>query len=481
MRRDHGFTLIETLTAAFILVVGVLSTLTLFTGANKTSQVTRQREAATSLARELTEASRSIPYQSLGASNLNGLLQSMPGLQDSAVGGQYTILRRGTAYTVATSVCTMDDSKDGGGSRPSGLNFCPQSVAANTPASNGQPDKNPEDYKRVTVTVSWTRNGSTRKVVQSDVINNPGSATGPAVRSLFVDAWAAPYEITDPAVASLAIKMSTSSKPTVINWTVDGTSQANAPTATDATGLIWQTTWNITGLDDGAYLIGGEAFNQYGISGPGRTETVTLNRSLPRAVARVAGGRNNFGQVEMEWAANTERDIVGYEVERTDAAGTATGQSVCSLASQGNGTYCVDPNPPGSDPIYYHVRAYDKTPSTGVSRPGPWSAVLRVDKNDTAPYALTGLMSSTAGGVVTLKWNRPSPVDDPDTGDSIAFWRIYRDGISLANRYDRWYDNRSAITWQDSKLGGAIHSYYITAVDTHYKESLMVGPVLGGP
>ena len=29
--------------------------------------------------------------------------------------------------------------------------------------------------------------------------------------------------------------------------------------------------------------------------------------------------------------------------------------------------------------------------------------------------------------------------------------------------------------------GGAIHSYYITAVDTHYKESLMVGPVLGGP
>jgi type II secretory pathway pseudopilin PulG len=469
-RGERGFTLIETLMAGVVLMIGVMATLALINRANATTTTTRDREAATSLARELIEASRAIPYESLSSVTINTYLQDDPGLEDIPAGGAYQIKRRGVVYTVTDSVCVMDDSKDGGGSRPSGLNFCTASAPA------GTADKNPEDYKIVTTGVSWTLNGYTRSVSQTGVVNNPGSATGPSVKSLFVDGIPAPYEITsDPA--SLTIKMTTSSKPTVVSWTLDGSAQPNAPTASDATGLVWQTTWNIhpsggTALDDGPYLIGAEAFNRYGVSGPGRSETVTLNRFMPRAPSHVAGGRTSWGTVEIEWDANTERDIIGYDVRRSD------GTVVCPLTTQQLKTFCTDSAPPAGSSLTYYVRAYDKTPGTGAPRSGTDSDPLVVTDTNNPPNAPAIVSVSTTGGVTTIVWNKPSP-PDPDAGDGVAFYRIYRDGTAITNRYERWYDNSSNVTWQDTQTDGAAHTYYITAVDTHYAESPLVGPVSG--
>ena len=80
---------------------------------------------------------------------------------------------------------------------------------------------------------------------------------------------------------------------------------------------------------------------------------------------------------------------------------------------------------------------------------------------------------------MTLTIQRPTP-EDPDAGDSIAFFRIYRDGTQVKDRYDRWYGGGASTTWQDIHTGGTAHTYYVTAVDTHYGESAMVGPVSGG-
>ena len=480
-RREGGFTLIEVLVAALVLLIGVAATLGLFVRANRATTGDRQREGANSLARDVTEAARSIPFETLvGTNALVTRLKQMPGLQDSGAGaGVYTVLRRGTSYTVTPAVCTMDDPKDGGGTRPSGVTFC----ADSTPA--GTADKNPEDYRRVTVVVSWKDHNLTRSVTQSEIINNPGSAAGPAVRSLVPQGWAAPYEVTSD-VDKVTVQVGTSSKPAAITWSVDGTTQLTAPTqvAGDLTGLLWQFDWNVKGLDDGPYLISAQAFNANGLAGPGRTETVTLNRFLPAKPTGLAGGRNNFGQVELEWNANTERDIIGYEVELTDSAGTQTGQTVCGYAQVKLDTSCVDNAPPITDPIYYHVRAYDRTPGTGTPRPGPWSTPLKVVKTNLPPFPPTSLTATTtnagtSAAVVTLKWSRPSP-QDPDNGDSVAFYRIYRDGIALANRYDRSYDLTSNPTWKDTSTGGSLHTYFVTAVDTHYAESVVVGPVTGG-
>jgi len=463
LRDSEGFTLIEVLVAAFVLVVGVLATLTLITGANRATAATQSREAGVNLARELVEAARGITYDKLSDTSIDTQLQSVPGLQDTALGGIYQIRRRGVDYTVDASVCIMDDAKDGGGSRPSGLSFCSDSGPA------GTADKNPEDYKRVTITLTWKRGGVTRTATQTGLVNNPGSATGPAVRSIIVVGTPAPYEITSTN-ATVPLQLTTSSKPTTINWSVDGSVQPTAPAQSGTTGLIWTTDWNVSTIEDGPYLISGEAFNQYGVSGATRTETVTLNRYFAKAPSRVAGGRTKFGTVEIEWAANTERDIVGYQVVRT-----TDNTIVCPLATQKLDTLCTDTSPLAGDPLQYKVIAYDKAPVTGVARAGGETA-LTVTTGNTPPNPPIITSATTSGGVVTLKWKRPNP-EDADPGDGVAYYRVYRDGILLSNRYDRWYDNSNNVTWTDTSTGGLPHLYWVTSVDKSYLESAFAAAV----
>ena len=180
-------------------------------------------------------------------------------------------------------------------------------------------------------------------------------------------------------------------------------------------------------------------------------------------------GRTSWGTVEIEWDANTERDIIGYDVRRSD------GTVVCPLATQQLKTFCTDTSPPAG-PLSYWVRAYDKTPGTGVPRAGADSDRLDVAVDNNAPFSPIITAYSRSGDVTTIKWLKATPIADID-GDPIAFYRIYRDGTAITNRYERWYDSSSSITWQDTQTGGTTHTYYITAVDSHYAESPMVGPV----
>jgi fibronectin type 3 domain-containing protein len=226
-----------------------------------------------------------------------------------------------------------------------------------------------------------------------------------------------------------------------------------------------------SGVLDGDYVVSAEAFNQYGLSGPSRQETITLNRRQPFKPRQVTGGRTNFGTVEIEWTANSERDIIGYEVYRADSS-----TPVCPLATQKLDTLCVDTNPPATSPLQYTVYAYDKD-SSGAPRRGDPSDPLVVTNTDQPPYAPTNLTASRAAdGTVTLTWKRPSP-EDPDTGDGVAFYRIYRDGKALTDRYDRWFSNSGTVTWQDTATAGTTHTYWVTSVDQHYAESPYLGPV----
>jgi hypothetical protein len=78
-----------------------------------------------------------------------------------------------------------------------------------------------------------------------------------------------------------------------------------------------------------------------------------------------------------------------------------------------------------------------------------------------------------ADGSVKLSWVRPVP-DDPDFGDKIAFYRIYRDGTSYDSRYDVWVDSGLSVQFIDGNTGGTSHQYWVTAVDTNYAESTAV-------
>ena len=146
-RDDRGFTLVEVMVTMLILVIGISGSIALIDGANARTLMTKEREAANALNREVIEAARSVPYAKLAGSAISEV---------QAIKGSRTARRRPPrgrwsgrkqTYTVTMSVCSVDDGQDGFGDK-TGAGFC----------SNGaRADRNPDDYKRVTVTVTWTR------------------------------------------------------------------------------------------------------------------------------------------------------------------------------------------------------------------------------------------------------------------------------------------------------------------------------------
>jgi hypothetical protein len=381
----------------------------------------------------------------------------------------------------------MDEGRDGGGDH-SGGGFCADSVAPNTPRQGGGPaDRNPEDYKRVTVTVAWSERNRTYQQSQTAIVNNPGSIAGPAIRTLTLlgnTASPVPHIVDDAGdglpswnlgpAQQVTVHFTTSLKPASTNWLLDGAIQTPAPGPYDGTGKAFAITWNYSALVDGTYVIGAEAYDKYGVAGPGRSLSVTLNRYLPAKVKNLAGGKNN-GVVELEWSANTERDIIGYTVEREDIAGSGIWAQVCPLIAGAviTETSCTDDVPAPGSPRY-RVRAWDSAPD-GSARPSDqYSDILTVPAVNAEPNQVTELTGVNNGdGTVTLTWKRPDPTD-PD-GDAIDFYRIYRDGTAVGDRYSRWYDSGQNVTWTDTTAGGVGHTYYVTAVDTNYAESDPVG------
>ena len=235
---------------------------------------------------------------------------------------------------------------------------------------------------------------------QTGLINNPGSASGPAIRSLTPVGYTAPFVVTTD-VNAVTWDVTTSSKPATIGWLLDGTRQTGAVTQNGPTGLAWRFDWNMKTLDDGAYVVAAEASDVYGVSGPGRQETIVLNRFVPRAPKQVTGGRTGFGTVEIEWTANSERDVVGYQVFRVGAA-----TPVCEITTQKLDTFCTDTSPPSDATLEYYVRAYDKDTS-GNLRASADSTHLLVTKDNTAPFQVTGLTLQTlASGDTKLTWSR---------------------------------------------------------------------------
>ncbi|MEJ7715467.1 MAG: hypothetical protein WKF40_07080 [Thermoleophilaceae bacterium] len=97
---------------------------------------------------------------------MNTRLQALPGLTTTTP-GSWTVKRRGVVYTISTSLCSIDDPKDGYGSH-AGATYCADS------ATTGTADAQPEDFKRLTVDVSWARNAGTKSVRQVALIDSPG-------------------------------------------------------------------------------------------------------------------------------------------------------------------------------------------------------------------------------------------------------------------------------------------------------------------
>jgi hypothetical protein len=447
---QRGFTLIEVMAGAFVLIVGLLASLSLMQGATAATVATTQSDGATNLAKEIVDNARSIPFAQLDSATVVTRLQAMPNLADASAASGWQVLRNSTVYTLTATVCTVDDTGDGLGAHDG--TFCAGGPAA------GTADADPLDMRRVTATAAWTRQAGTVTRTMIGLIARTGHPDAPAVSAL-TSATASPVTT---ALTSLGFTATTSSAAAAVQWSVDGGTQGAATGA----GVSWSYSWPISTLVDGSYIVGAQALDGYGAPGAALSKTIVLNRYAPQAPTGLVAGRNG-STVEAEWNANPERDIVGYAVYRGLLPGLWT--QACALTTD---THCIDPSPPLLSlltSLFYGVAAVDRD-AAGNLREGPKSAALNVNILNSAPGAPSGLTAQWAAAQsITLTWT-PSG-GDPNLGDSVRYYRIYRDGA----RYDR-----SALgtdtTWTDTDTGGLSHAYHVSAVDTHLAESAAAGP-----
>lgn len=478
---EAGYTLVELLVAATVLVMGALGAFALLDGANRTTVSNNARMGATNLAREILEDARSLDYDKLTPTAMVAALQARPGMTGS--GTPWTVTRRGINFTVEASVCTFDDPKDGVAATPP-ANVCtpqaPVPAAITTPPTENQPD----DFRRVRVKISWNTGSGTISMRQTAMVNNPSGGLGPRIVT-----FADKSQVTAGTVATYPTTTTTAAS---VRWNSDGTPNGNG----DSTGgpTSWSTDWQLgpaaTPIDppasgawpaqygattvlDGTYTLTAQALDDRGIAGDAKVALLPLNRSWPLTVAGFELGRNLYqNTVDFQWNANPERDIVGYEVYNAgpdNQIGNGNDTMVCSTADVAD-TACSDPNPPSGNPTYFVV-ALDRDDITNASsglRRSPYAQILTAPSQASTPSApnipvLLPIALDSASGNPQLNWTEVS-------GGSVRFYRIYRDHCcTLADRYDATVSNGT--TWIDQNPGNTSHRYWVTAVGSTLNES----------
>lgn len=474
LRSQEGFSLIELMAAALVLVVGMLGTLTLVSGANKRIVENRAREAATNLAREVAEGARAVPYPDVTPASIAEYIMLQPGLADSSSAAGWQVERRDMLFTITVDSCIMDETSDGIGDHTATVGtFCANSPSgATTPA-----DLNPDDYKRVSIDVTRVGSPNPAVVKQTAVVNNPGSAFAPSVRSLTASGYTTPYRVisTPTAGQTMTFNALVTPRAAYVPWTVDNVTQGNAsgPSIDN-----WTFQWPIgPTVPDGVYLIGAKGFNAQDQTGSSKSVSVTLNRYPPKAPVTFAAGRNGAFGTEFEWSGSTDRDVTGYRVYRMLGASPATSDElVCATsATDANPLTCVASTPSGDH--RYYVVAVAPTCCGGIgqqeSTPRPTSGQTVLVTSNIEPNPPENLTGARVNGVVTLTWDAPIAPEGGEAGDSVAFYRIYRDGLAIANRFGR--ADPDEFNFVDAEPTVVTHQYWVTAVDSHLRESTPVG------
>jgi prepilin-type N-terminal cleavage/methylation domain-containing protein len=476
LRDSSGFSLVEVLVAALILVIGAGAAFSLIDSANRSVTSNSARVGATNLGRELSEYARNTDYDLLQPGQVVTALRKHPRIAGTLSGGTWTLERRNVTYTISTNVCTFDDPKDGL-SATAPPNPCPKPAAV----AGAPTEINPDDFRRVTWTMTWKARGRAGTTSQSTLVVNPAGGLGPRIT-----------EFTEPTAqittgnsiswgAAWPLKLKSTAAASV-HWSVDdGVSGGDAGGGSSEWGFDWNlgTAFDASGqwVHDGSYTIQAQAFDSRGVPGEAKLVTVHINRHKPNAVTGLAGGYNATNNVvDMRWDRYDERDLQGYRVVRL-----LDNKQICPVGTGVQpGVSCTDKNPPllGSAYRVFAVDCTDLKATACDQRDGVGKDTLAITLiAGAAPAAPSGLTAAVIDGKPTLTWTAPASVPK----GPIRFYRIYRDtGTSVDDRYDETVT--SDATYTDPKPGATTaHKYWVTAVDQNFNESAPSAPVVSPP
>ncbi|MFP5369253.1 MAG: prepilin-type N-terminal cleavage/methylation domain-containing protein, partial [Actinomycetes bacterium] len=76
LRLQHGFTVLESMVAMTVLLVGLGGGLKLLDASSATTTASKAREQATSIAREVVETARTLPFERLQPSGTAAVVQA---------------------------------------------------------------------------------------------------------------------------------------------------------------------------------------------------------------------------------------------------------------------------------------------------------------------------------------------------------------------------------------------------------------------
>lgn len=471
--REEGFTIIEVMVAMLVLLIGVLGTVTLIDTAASIGKTSRSREAATNLTRELVETAREIDYNTLLTATAPAALQSKDGLadDDTSIPG-WQLERGGVMYTVTVESCLFDDPKDGLFAATLAAGYCDEHSATT--------DTNGDDYRKLTVAAAW---GSKRVRLIANIVN-PAGGFGPRITSVV----SSPIVNTNLVIpvsgttSSVDMTIGTTSA-TSLNW--DAGDSKNGGQLTNVNGQTsWDFAWSLGTpiaadsytcsttvnwvTDAPAYQMTFQPFDISGTPGDLRTQTVAIDRSLPYKLCNFDGGRNpqHGGVIDLQWGGSRDGDVVSYSVWREKLPAEATDTLVCDGVRKAE---CTDQNPPpGTDELKYHVKPKQDNFALGqVFGAQTDLTIPAVDSPNSAPTT-PGSVTLTPGIQPSISWSAAT-----DTGGTILFYRIYRGGEAIANRYGKTTDG-ATLSFIDKDSGGASYSYYVSAVDNNFAESSVV-------
>jgi type II secretory pathway pseudopilin PulG len=488
LRQDDGFTMIEALVATVILIVGLIGLLGLLDASVKASASTRAREGATSLAREIIEDARTIPYAQIIPTSIESQLQAMNGLTNATPGSGWHIERRGFSYTVAVKECAIDDPKDGL-AKTHGSTFC---EGQQEWKAGEAVDTAPENLKRITAEVSWSFKGRTSTVKQVSTLTAAGQAIGLLASKLeltgpagFLGTATTPV-VTDKETKALTFSVSFPEGTSAIDWSLEGAKQEELTPASKATSLTFS--WPINEppahpyVSDGTYQVAAQAVDATGVIGPPISIPVRLIRGVPLAPGGIVGGFNTVFKnglptevAEFQWKANAERNVIGYRVYGPAKELICPFESPEALSTT---TSCIDFHLLATKPSersYTVVALYRNAGEEVKESPAGSITIKRAES--TAPNAPTNLVpKKNADGSVTLKWK----ASEPKIGVELSFYRIYRGSTNYTSRYDETPAEcpKGECSYTDTEAT-TTHEYWVTAVSSHLTESTPpLGPVI---
>ncbi|HEV7300165.1 MAG TPA: malectin domain-containing carbohydrate-binding protein, partial [Tepidisphaeraceae bacterium] len=187
------------------------------------------------------------------------------------------------------------------------------------------------------------------------------------------------------------------------------------------------------------------------------TATRTVDTSAPATPRNLVASGGDQG-VSLTWTANTESDLAGYDVYRSDSSnGTFTKLNGSRVVS----TTFVDVNAPAGVVSYYRVRAVD----TSGLESGNATANATRQLDGTTPSVPMGLMATGSASGVTLDW--------ADNGEQdLAGYNVYF-STSSNTGFTKLNDGllTSSFFAHAGAPAGVVSYYRVTAVDHDNNES----------